>query len=298
MRRDIFYKSKHELDTINKNRSIILELDQMDDWTRDELAKSFGVLTTTKLNRKSVCQSLKPASRYGSIRNILKMGSPAPDSFDWRRVPGSVSRAKDQGPCGNSWAFATTGLLEGQLLQYNYNALPNGQAISLSEQFLIDCSGANCVGMYPWDAIDVLIKTGGIPPEDKYAPYKGYLGQCKPNRRDLVLGDYLVGYDTICNEQLNDEDIKKLVYNYGPVVIGIHGNKNFAKHVPAIAARDIIDIDCNDVTEGNYAALIVGWGQDAKRGQFWIIVSCCGYSTQQQTLAVCVCVCLLVSCCG
>lgn len=65
-----------------------------------------------------------------------------PKEFDWRQH-GAVSPVKDQGNCGCCWAFSVIAFLESQYMKTH-----NGQAISLSEQFLIDCDtrDQNCYG--------------------------------------------------------------------------------------------------------------------------------------------------------
>ena len=61
-----------------------------------------------------------------------------PASVDWRRGRGgggAVTPVKNQGGCGDCWAFAATGALEAA------HQIKTGRLVSLSEQQLVDCSG-------------------------------------------------------------------------------------------------------------------------------------------------------------
>jgi len=69
-----------------------------------------------------------------------------PTSVDWR-TSGAVTPVKNQAQCGACWAFSATGAMESASFIAG-KGLP-----SLSEQQLIDCSGAfgnyGCNGGWP-----------------------------------------------------------------------------------------------------------------------------------------------------
>jgi C1A family cysteine protease len=94
-------------------------------------------------------------------------------SQDWR-AHGVVTPVKNEGACDASWAFAVTGLVEGN------NAIRTGMLKSLSEQALLDCTGSpsGCGGGSPIDALRSLIGSGGLPSESTY-PYTASAGACK-----------------------------------------------------------------------------------------------------------------------
>lgn len=94
-------------------------------------------------------------------------------SVDWREK-GVVTPVKNEGQCDASWAFAVTGLVEGN------HAIRAGTLISLSEQELVDCthSGSGCGGGSPIAALRTVIAKGGLTNEASY-PYTARAGMCR-----------------------------------------------------------------------------------------------------------------------
>ena len=92
---------------------------------------------------------------------------------DWRSK-GVVTPVKNEGSCDASWAFAVTGLVEGD---YKIRA---GQLFNLSEQELLDCtgSGSGCSGGSPIAALRTVIAKGGLAATPSY-PYTARKGTCK-----------------------------------------------------------------------------------------------------------------------
>jgi len=107
------------------------------------------------------------------VNTFILNTAPLADSVDWRQK-GAVTPIKDQGGCGSCWAFSAVGAMEGA------NAITKGQLLSLSEQQLVDCSGAygnaGCGGGWMDQAFNYA-KDTAMDLETEY-PYAGINQSC------------------------------------------------------------------------------------------------------------------------
>ena len=89
---------------------------------------------------------------------------------DWR-AKGAVTQ--NEGSCDASWAFGVTGMVEGD------HVIQAGQLFALSEQELLDCTGAasGCRGGSPIAALRTVIAKGGLATTASY-PYTARQGAC------------------------------------------------------------------------------------------------------------------------
>jgi len=138
--------------------------------------------------------------------------SPTTDTVDWR-TKGAVTPIKNQGQCGSCWAFSTTGSTEGA----HFIAL--SKLVSLSEQNLVDCSGAygnqGCNGGLMTQAFDYIIHNKGIDTEASY-PYTAQDGTCHFTTANI--GSTLVSY---VNVQSGSEADLVTKINSGPTSVAI-----------------------------------------------------------------------------
>jgi hypothetical protein len=114
---------------------------------------------------------------------LLALGSSAVQAdIDWRSK-GAVTPVKNEGAagCSFSWAFATTGVVEG------HSTVMTGTLHSLSEQQLIDCapscggsSASQCPasGCPQMGCVFSYVQTAGLCSEASY-PYTARTGTCK-----------------------------------------------------------------------------------------------------------------------
>jgi len=181
----------------------------------------------------------------------------APATWDWRGE-GAVTGVKDQGQCGSCWAFSTTGSTEG------CHFLATQKLVSLSEQNLVDCSGAQgnegCDGGLMTSAMDYIITTGGIDTESTY-PYKAQDGNCvyKSSNSGATLASYV-------NVNSGDEGDLQTKVQTGPTSVAIDAsNPSFQMYSTGVYDEP----NCSS-TELDHGVLAVGWGTQSGK-DYWIV---------------------------
>jgi C1A family cysteine protease len=179
-------------------------------------------------------------------------------SQDWR-AHGAVTPVKNEGACDASWAFAVTGLVEGD------NAIRAGTLRSLSEQELLDCTGSpsGCGGGSPIDALRTLIAKDGLPAESSY-PYTARTGVCKAS----IPVATIPGAGRVPH---GDEMSLQGYVDQGPVLALIDASQpSFADYNGGVYSEPACRTD-----NPTRAVLIVGYG--ASSGQdYWIVKNSMG----------------------
>ncbi|XP_026323691.1 pro-cathepsin H-like [Hyposmocoma kahamanoa] len=188
-----------------------------------------------------------------SVRSI-------PDSWDWSKL-GKVSAVGNQGSCRSCWAYSATGVMEGQY------AIKYKKLVTLSTQQLIDCmhQGKGCLDSmtFPHIAINSAAKKGGIMPDSEYR-YLGFQTACRFDvTRAVARIKNALRYVVTGEEQL-----RELVYSYGPVAAGFLISSGFPKYRRGIATAE--NFQCNVRRLLNHSVLIVGFGT-AEGVPYWII---------------------------
>jgi C1A family cysteine protease len=179
-----------------------------------------------------------------------------PSSVDWRKQ-GAVTDVKDQGQCGSCWAFSATGSIEGAW-QISKKSL-----VSISEQQLVDCSGAQgnqgCNGGLMDYAFEYVIANKGLTTEKLY-PYKAVDQRCKnPLPKSAVtISSYK---DVTVN---SDADLETAVAK-GPVSVAIEADQSvFQFYSSGVLDSD----DCGDQLD--HGVLAVGY-DTLNSEKYWIV---------------------------
>lgn len=188
-----------------------------------------------------------------------------PKFVDWR-AHGAVTHVKDQDVCGSCWAFASTGALE------SHYFIKSGHLLSLSEQFLVDCTkqdGNNgCSGGWAENSYKY-IRDHGIPTERSY-PYHASDQFCTPraNNSGVTIG-------AIVKIPSGDEhSLQQAIATAGPVAVSIDASLfSFQNYQSGI----YYDPQCTSYSL-DHSVTVVGYGTDEHQQDYYIVKNSWGTS--------------------
>lgn len=232
-----------------------------------DMGHSFRVGYSSAMERpiEKLCGLREPAAWLQDAPVEKLMAAPLmalPSSFDWR-TQGGTTPVKNQGACGDCWAFGTVGPLESQI------QLQCGVTVDLSEQYLTSCNtnGWGCNG--GWWAHDYHLNKP--PKNDTQAgavlesvfPFKASNVACggpynHPYR--ITNWAYVAGQPTP-----SVQAIKQAIYTYGPVAAAVYVGPQFQAYSSGI-------FNANESGQVNHAIVLVGWNDDlGPDNGYWIL---------------------------
>ncbi len=185
-----------------------------------------------------------------------------PATFDWK-AQGKTTAVRDQGSCGSCWAFGTVGAMESAIL------IQSGQAVDLSEQFLVSCnaSGWSCGGgwwahNYHKSTLANLQSVAGAVLETDM-PYTASNGTCRTitNHPYKLTNWYSIAGNTIPTVN----QIKNAISTYGPVAAAICVGPVFSGYHGGVFSTNEAS-SCSSTV--NHAIVLTGW-DDAT--QSWVL---------------------------
>jgi len=184
------------------------------------------------------------------------------ETVDWVSA-GAVTAIKNQGQCGDCWAFSTTGSVEGVYF------LSGNPLTSFSEQQLTDCSDSfgnmGCNGGLMDDAFKY-IEQNGIETESDY-PFRGVDQKCQYKSSDVVFK--ITDYTDV---PASDNDALQVAVNQQPVSIAID-----AENIMFYSSGVFDNKNCG--TQLDHGVLAVGYGTDSTTNQpYWLVKNSWGTS--------------------
>ncbi|CAA6658925.1 unnamed protein product [Spirodela intermedia] len=192
-----------------------------------------------------------PPRRHSKEVLFTGYGGDVPEAVDWREK-GAVTKVKDQGSCGDCWAFSATGAIEG------INKIMTGTLVSLSEQELCDCDrsyNTGCNGGLMDYAFKWVIENHGIDSEDDY-PYQSADKTCLKNK----LSRRVVSIDGYSDVPANNENLLLKAVAQQPVSVGICGSERLFQLYSKRPCSTSLD----------HAVLVIGYGSENGK-DYWIL---------------------------
>eukprot|EP01121_Diplochlamys_sp_Union-15-3_P003505 TRINITY_DN133_c0_g3_i1.p1 TRINITY_DN133_c0_g3~~TRINITY_DN133_c0_g3_i1.p1 ORF type:complete len:329 (+),score=42.44 TRINITY_DN133_c0_g3_i1:52-1038(+) len=246
---------KQNLDFVNRHnqdqsKTFRVGLNMFSDMTIEEMNQYKGLKKPIKVSNNTVSR--------------LKVQE-LPLSWDWRSK-GAVTEVKNQGQCGSCWAFSATGAIESACF------IATHKLVSLSEQNLVDCSGAQgnqgCNGGLMDSSYQYAMTVGGLDTEVSY-PYVAEDQTCNYNSKNL--GPCKVtGYKDIPSG--SEADLLSATYEQ-PVAVAVDAShysfQNYWSGVyyePACSSQSV-----------DHTLLVVGWGT-FNGSDYWICKNSWGTS--------------------
>eukprot|EP00639_Heterosigma_akashiwo_P004891 CAMPEP_0194576038 /NCGR_PEP_ID=MMETSP0292-20121207/11296_1 /TAXON_ID=39354 /ORGANISM="Heterosigma akashiwo, Strain CCMP2393" /LENGTH=400 /DNA_ID=CAMNT_0039427973 /DNA_START=71 /DNA_END=1273 /DNA_ORIENTATION=- len=268
---EVFKSNLHKIDAMNGKGKARYAITKFSDMTEEEFTSINGLRFKETVDHVKSLHAASPEDQAASgftpfeeIQDELLEGVKASDSVDWRGT--AVTSVKDQGMCGDCWAFAACGDMEGTW------ALTTGQLVDLSEQYLTDCDSSDdgCSGGMMSSAYEWVIKNGGMQTLSEYPFTSGESGKEGVCKVQGLSSDNptVTGWTMVTGGAAN---IKAMLASKGPISVAVNA-----------VQMQFYDSGVDEANyclwgELNHGVLLVGYGSE--NGQdYWIIKNSWGTS--------------------
>ena len=216
---------------------------------------------------------------FHSPRLTLRDNSMMVDSFDWRNRHGKnwITSVKNQLTGYFGWAFSTIGALESMVNLY-YNRITD---VDLSEQEIISnvltATNHPNYNSYLGRQSFQWIKQHGVSEETSFPFANGIVPTSQKGSFNELVS--IRGYMNVSN---NDEDIKRALIQYGPLVSGLNFNlNNYVGHEMLLVGYGNVNagdtIRCHGQINGN-KEFIVSEDNPYVGSTYWIFKNSLGAS--------------------
>lgn len=152
-------------------------------------------------------------------------------------------------------------------MRRNLNPSSSESNRTVSVEYLKNCavSGDPCKGGQVEDALQLVLREQAVYSESKFFE-KISDSSIDCNRTGI---DIKLNLNNIISLPQGDEDnIKTNLLNYGPIAVSFYAPKSFRSY-----KRGIFHAKERANKKPNHSALLIGYGNDSKRGKYWILVS-------------------------
>lgn len=205
----------------------------------------------------------------------IKKTTALPVSFDWRSKDGRsyIGPVKNQGGCGDCYAFGAAAAAE---TAYNIKEKKYDITCSdFSESFIAWCLGtygpytdhfSGCDGAdYDYAELTALTREGIT--WERFFPYTEIdPGSCTHS------DDPRVKFSKWGRISPNDTGaIKRAILTYGVLDVAVQANDFFQFYSGGIFSDDLTTCPDGAYTPTNHAVALVGWGNDAIYGEYWLL---------------------------
>jgi C1A family cysteine protease len=171
-------------------------------------------------------------------------------NFDWRNQA-KVTPVRNQGSCGDCWAFVTVAAMESSYLLRHSDASPG--SINMSEQELLNCvQYSTCAppGTDFQDAIFWLMYFGGSIGDDRCLPYTAVQGACQSacsRPYKIARYSFLLG---------GGDQLRQALREHGPMITTMYVSPFFQAYTGGVF---IDGSNGSNADLPNHAVLIIGY---------------------------------------